>query len=152
MAGRSILPRKELDRLGYALSYFLIQRDLAKPISILKQTLADLKFVTVRIIKDYYIPLPADLEDQFMEKIAAFLSNIHAEIVEEGLDEEYCIYCTSKILSAFETAMEMKHTSPSKLVLDDPLINISILESFDLKLRPLIRLVKSDPNNATKQY
>ena len=144
MFREKIIPKEELEHLGDLLSYYLVQRDLAKPVPFLQQIIKDLRRVIIRMISSYFTPLPRHQESWFIYEIVDALSYTRNEIVEEGIDEDYCDYCINQIIASFERAVEIKYSSRKEIDQKELLFNSPILQGFDLKLRPFIKLLPDE--------
>lgn len=144
-----IIPKKDLQQLEDLVLYFITQREMARPVEKLKQNVKDIRTMILNIILRHYVPLKKDDEALFLREIRNFLADLRAELLGEGFDNEYCNYCLKKILSAFKTAQRVKQKMKFFLHKRELFRDISILEPFDLNLRPFIRLV--DKENSALQ-
>lgn len=151
MAKERIIPKSDLEHLGDLLSYFILQRERARPVPSLKRTIRDLRMLLFRIIINYYLPLSPLKDEQFFDELAEFLTGIQDEMCEEGVDLKYCDYCIDKILSSFEYAGKIKYGTRAKLTKKELASNLAILSHFSLNLRPLIRLVEPNYSPSPQQ-
>lgn len=143
MLGEKIIPERELESLADLLSYFVTQRELAKPVKSLRRIVHDIEIVIRKIIIEYYLPLNRENEELFLLEIADYLDDVRRDIAGEEIDEIYCNYCIDRILAAFEGAWKVKRRFKSRIKRMEILMTAPILEPFDLNLRPMIRLVKA---------
>lgn len=148
MLADKIIPDEELDHLGELLSYLVVLRERARPVTLLHKTIRDLRKQIQKLITNYYLPLPKDRESRFIGEVIDFLCDIRSEIGEEGLDEKFCDYCIGKIISSFERADKIKQWTPKSHAQREILSNLPIMEHFDLKLKPFIKLVKPEKMKA----
>lgn len=124
------IPQKELEQFEDLISYFIYQRESGKPVAILHCTLKDLKTFIKRLVVNYYLPLKPDEAYWFMKHLSCFLRSIRIRLVEEGFDRIFCSYLLDEIQEAFNKADSMRC---------GPMLN-----NFDLKLRPLFRIIRSE--------
>lgn len=146
MSKKRFIPESDLENLGNLISYLIVQRDLGKPVTKLKEILRDLRLTILSIISSYYKPNSADSNYFFMQEVRDFLADLHDEVKGDNFDEEYFKYCINEIRQTFENADQIKSANPSKR---GRLLNVLILKSFDFKLKPLIRLIKTDSKRET---
>lgn len=144
MIDRQIIPHKELQHLGDLISYFIVQRELYKPVSVLKRCVSDISTQLKSIIIQYYFPLPSIKEVSFLNRFVRYLDNLLGELNEEGIDEEYSNYSIDKIISSFELAANIKKKMRNiehgiKMINHYP-----FMEPFDLKLRPYFKVINND--------
>ena len=144
MVDRKIIPEADLARLGDLISYLLVQRRLGKPVVALHRILGDVRHLILRMTATYYTPLPRDQESWFIQEIIDYLSDLREDIICEGFEEDYSDYCIREIISAFECTAQLKYglrRGPSRT---SHFEKKNLLESFDLNLRPHMRLVEND--------
>lgn len=139
--GNVIIPKSELEKLGDLVSYLVVQRELAKPVPNLRRILRDLRLVILGMIKSYYNPSNLEESELFVKEISDCLSSLQDGLDNEEFDEEFIEYCTGEIVSTFKKAGRIKLANPT---VRGKLLDMLVLRSFDFKLKPLIRIVKSD--------
>lgn len=143
MATEKIIPRKYLDNLGNLLSHLIIQRENKRPVALLHRTITDIRLLIKKMITHYYLPLSKAHESQFIGEVIDFLCDMRSEISADGLDEKFCDYCIGKIISSFERADKIKQWTTKSPAQEELLSTLPILDHFDMKLKPFIKLVKA---------
>lgn len=143
MPSEKIIPKSELERLGSLLSYLITLRENKKSVTVLHQTIQDLRRVIQNIITRYYLPLSKTNESQFIGEIIDFMCEIRNDFIEENFDQEFYDYCIGKIIYSFEKVVKIKQWTSRGPAQIELLSSLPILEKFDFKLKPFIRLMKN---------
>ncbi len=142
----ALIPVKsEVKNLLTMFDFFLTQRQLGKSIEVLGEAVRDMRLIIGRLLIDHFLGLPLDDGDNFCKALATMLAD-RCELLpeEKQVEQEYCQYCVSEVLTVFEYAMEIK-----KEFADDPIfqkmlaLDIPILRPFDYGLRGTLKVVEA---------
>ncbi|MFH1829422.1 MAG: hypothetical protein ABH871_01425 [Pseudomonadota bacterium] len=135
----------EVKNLLSMFDFFLSQRKLGKPIQNLSEAVRDIRLIIGRLLIDHLLILDLKEGEQFCKALATMLTDCCEKVPEENCVEgEYCNYCVSEILTAFEYAMEIKKEFKDDLVLQKMLaLDIPILRPFDYGMRNTFKVIES---------
>ena len=124
--------------------FFLMERQLAKPIDDLAEAVRDLRIIIQRLLLEYVVALTTAKTDRFAAALATALAKRAATIPGQSAeDKKYAKYCISEIITAFEWAVEIKKQFPRDPEAQRILaLDIPVLRPFDYGLRTKIRLVR----------
>lgn len=125
--------------------FFLVERQLGKPIDDLAEAVRDLRIIIQRLLLEYVMQLTTGKTDRFAQALAAALAKRVATIPgQKAEDKKYAKYCIGEIITAFEWAVEIKKQFPRDAEAQRILaLDIPVLRPFDYGLRTKIRLVKA---------
>ncbi|PIR24913.1 MAG: hypothetical protein COX62_04885 [Deltaproteobacteria bacterium CG_4_10_14_0_2_um_filter_43_8] len=98
--------------------FYLVERDLGKPVLLLQEVVSDLRIVINRILLRCFFRLPQSLEVNFCTQLAILLTE-RAELRPSYSPEttKYVDYVISEILLPFEYAQEIKAEHPDNVKL-----------------------------------
>ena len=124
--------------------FFIVERQLAKPIDDLAEAVRDLRIIIQRLLLEYVMSLTAAKTDRFAAALAVVLAKRAAAIpAQSAEDKKYAKYCIGEIITAFEWAVEIKKQFPRDPEAQRILaLDIPVLRPFDYGLRTKIRLVR----------
>lgn len=133
----------EVKNLLEMFEFYLTERQLQKPISVLGEAVRDIRIIVQRLLTDHFLKLSAEDESRFCSALATMLAERTTKLpsVSEE-DRNYFDYLISEILTCFEWAQEIKSEFP-----DDPttqkilLVDIPLLRPFDYGIRSKIHVV-----------
>ncbi|MFH1874578.1 MAG: hypothetical protein ABH859_05260 [Pseudomonadota bacterium] len=140
----------EVKNLMEMFEFYLLERQLDKPIEALGIALRDIRIIMQRILLHHFIHLPPEEESRFCIALAKMLANRCTKLpnVTEA-DRQYFDYCISEILGCFEWAQEIKaEYHEDKIVQETFMLDIPLLRPFDYGLRNKLREIS--PKNAAK--
>lgn len=134
----------EVKNLLEMFEFFLTERQLAKPIEALGESVRDMRLIVGRLLVDHFLTLTPAAETRFCASLAAMLADRAADLPSERDDSDYNAYCIGEILTTFEYAQEIKAAYPGDPVLQKILaLDIPILRPFDYGLRRKLKLVST---------
>lgn len=124
--------------------FFLVERQLAKPIDDLAEAVRDQRIIIQRLLLEYVMTLTPAKTELFATALASALAKRAATIPGQSAgDKKYAKYCIGEIITAFEWAVEIKREFPRDAEVQRILaFDIPVLRPFDYGLRAKIRLVK----------
>ena len=123
--------------------FYLNERHLGRPVSILHAIMQDVRLLLGRLLTDYFLQLSTEREAHFCATLATLLSE-RAEALSwmNERDREYVDYMVSEMLMPFEWAQEIKAECPHDKLLQRLIaVDVPLLDSFDFRLREQLRLV-----------
>lgn len=125
--------------------FFLVERQLRKPIEVLADSVRDLRIIIQQILMEHFQFIPFKDAEPFMKALAQALAKRSAHIPTDGSgDRKYVDYCIGEIITAFEWAAEIKREFPDDEISQKILsLDIPVLRPFDYGLRSKIRLVRA---------
>lgn len=142
--GSAIAPVKtEIRNLLTMFEFFMTQRQLGKPISVLAESVHDMRLILGRLLLDHFMGLTPAASERFCKALASMLADACASLEEElTTDGEYCRYCIGEILTPFEYAQEIKKQFANDSILQKMLsMDIPILRPFDYGMRGKLRVL-----------
>lgn len=124
--------------------FFLVERQLGKPIDDLAEAVRDLRIIIQRLLMEYVMKLTPAKADKFAATLAVVLAKRAAGIPAQSReDKKYTKYCIGEVITAFEWSVEIKREFPRDAEAQRILaLDIPVLRPFDYGLRTKIRLVK----------
>jgi len=124
--------------------FFLVERQLGKPIDDLAEAVRDLRIIIQRLLLEYVMKLTPAKAEKFASTLAVVLAKRSDSIPAQSReDKKYAKYCIGEIITAFEWSVEIKREFPRDAEAQRILaLDIPVLRPFDYGLRKKIRLVK----------
>lgn len=123
--------------------FYLNERHLGRPVSILHAIMQDVRLLLGRLLTDYFLQLSPEREAHFCATLATLLSErAEALVWMNERDRDYVDYMVSEMLMPFEWAQEIKAECPHDKLLQRLIaVDVPLLDSFDFRLREQLRLV-----------
>ncbi len=143
----------EVKNLMEMFEFYLMERQLDKPIETLGVALRDIRIIMQRILLQHFIHLPPEEESRFCLALAKMLASRCAELPNvTSKDREYFDYCIGEVLGCFEWAQEIKAEYPDdKVVQETFILDIPLLRPFDYGLRKKMHDVNNKPKPKAKK-
>lgn len=142
----------EIKNLLEMFEFYLMERQLGKPVDVLAAAVRDLRIIIQRLLIDYFIELSPEEESRFCSALASLLAGRTTMIPKTTKDDKnYFDYCIGEILTCFQWAQEIKSEFPQDAAIQKTLLlDIPILRPFDYGVRSKIRVVKPVRRKASK--
>lgn len=126
--------------------FYLSERHLGRPVSILQSIVQDMRILLGRLLTEYFLQLTEEREAHFCAILTTLLSE-RAELLPwmNEKERDYIDYVLAELLMPFEWAQEVKAECPHDKLLQRLIaVDIPLLDSFEFRLRDKIRLVANN--------
>lgn len=135
----------EIKNLLEMFEFYLVERQLDKPIEELASAVRDLRIIIQRLLIHHFLKFEAKEEAKFCTSLASMLAERCEKVPKmNDSDVKYFDYCIGEILVCFEWAQEIKSEFPNDFVAQEALaLDIPLLRPFDYGIRSKIHVVAS---------